>query len=84
MERRPYFFEKKCVILREETEWVEIVEEKAAICVGADKAKMISAYQELMNSTCEFPSIFGDGKAGIKIARVLANININVQKKLTY
>lgn len=63
VQKEAYFFQKKCVILREETEWVEIVEEKAAICVGADKSKMISAYEELMRSTCSFPSIFGNGAA---------------------
>lgn len=41
--------------------------------------------KQLRNRKYIKPSkIFGDGKAGIKIAKVLSNININIQKKLTY
>lgn len=63
VQKEAYFFQKKCVILREETEWVEIVEQKAAITVGANKQKMVESYFDLLNSHCNFPPIFGDGKA---------------------
>ncbi|MFT6717452.1 MAG: UDP-GlcNAc3NAcA epimerase [Saprospiraceae bacterium] len=63
VQKEAYFFQKCCVILREETEWVEIVDQKAAITVGADYDKILSAYNELKLSKCTFPKIFGSGKA---------------------
>ncbi|MFT6746673.1 MAG: UDP-GlcNAc3NAcA epimerase [Glaciecola sp.] len=63
VQKEAYFFNKCCVILREETEWVEIVEQGAAITVGANKEKIIQAHQKLQSSDCEFTEIFGNGKA---------------------
>ncbi len=75
VQKEAYFFQKKCIILREETEWVEIVEQKAAITVGADKEKIISAFADLKNNSCSFPSIFGDGDASSFIcAKILETI----------
>lgn len=63
VQKEAYFFQKKCIILREETEWTEIIAEKAAKLVGANKQKMIAAYEELKQIECSFNPIFGDGKA---------------------
>ena len=63
VQKEAYFFQKKCVIMREETEWVEIVEQKAAQTVGANQHKMVNAYFDLLNTPCSFPPIFGDGKS---------------------
>ena len=57
-------FEKPCVILRPETEWVEIVENGNAILCDADKSRILNAYQQLRKKTdLEYPPLFGDGKA---------------------
>lgn len=63
VQKEAYFFKKTCVILREETEWVEILAQNAAITVGANKEKMIQAYQELKTTACDFPEIFGNAQA---------------------
>lgn len=75
VQKEAYFFKKCCVILREETEWVEIVEQGAAITAGANKEMILSAYNTLKSSDCEFPNIFGDGKASEFICqKILATI----------
>ena len=75
VQKEAYFFQKCCVILREETEWVEIVEQKAAMTVGANKQNILKAYDELKNSDCQFPEIFGNGKASEFICeKILATI----------
>ncbi|TNE53717.1 MAG: UDP-N-acetylglucosamine 2-epimerase (non-hydrolyzing) [Bacteroidetes bacterium] len=64
LQKEAYFFEKPCVILRPETEWVEIVENGNAILADADENRILKAAHELLEKK-EFshPSIFGDGRA---------------------
>lgn len=65
VQKEAYFFHKPSIILRPETEWVEIVQEKAAILADADKERILSAYLHFSDTktTVNFPSLFGDGKA---------------------
>lgn len=68
LQKEAYFFEKPCVILREETEWVEIVETGNAILAGSNGEKIISATEQLLNKKeLSFPPIFGNGKAANSI-----------------
>ena len=58
------FFQKPCVILRPETEWVELVENGNAIVVDADKGKIIEAFNTFQNeSAFTYPQFYGDGQA---------------------
>lgn len=64
LQKEAFFFEKPCVILREQTEWVEIIENGNAILTGADYTKIMAAFQSLMQQTTfTYPSFYGDGKA---------------------
>ena len=55
---------KACIILRPETEWVELVSCGSAKIVGWRKEKIIEAYNHYSNdSSLKFPPVFGDGKA---------------------
>jgi len=63
IQKEAFFFEKPCVILRPETEWVEIVEHKAGIVTDANYQLILDAYEILSNSKVSFPSLFGDGHA---------------------
>lgn len=64
LQKEAYFFQKPCIILRPQTEWVEIVENGNAVLVGADSSKIVAAF-EALNTTTNFtyPSFYGDGKA---------------------
>ena len=64
LQKEAFFFEKSCVILREQTEWVEIVENGNAILTGADYSKIMTATEKLMNqNNFTYPSFYGDGNA---------------------
>lgn len=63
VQKEAYYFNKPCVIMRPETEWVEIVEQGAGIVADASSDAIIKAYNVLTNKRIEFPQIFGDGKA---------------------
>ena len=65
LQKEAYFFKKPCVILREQTEWVEIVENGNAILTGADNSKIKNAISILLaKDDFTYPALFGDGKAG--------------------
>jgi UDP-GlcNAc3NAcA epimerase len=64
VQKEAFYFEKPCVILRTETEWVELVECGAAIIADADEQKIMKAYKSLTSKTnMQFPKLYGDGKA---------------------
>ncbi|MCT4582629.1 MAG: UDP-N-acetylglucosamine 2-epimerase (non-hydrolyzing) [Flavobacteriales bacterium] len=64
VQKEAFFFKKPCIILRPETEWIELVECGAAKIVGADKKLILESfdYFEKANNL-SFPELFGDGKA---------------------
>lgn len=65
LQKEAFFFEKPCVILRSETEWVEIVENGNAIIADANAHKIINGAQQLLENKDQmsFPSFYGDGHA---------------------
>ncbi len=64
VQKEAYFFKKPVVILRPETEWVEIVENGTGLIADADTEKIIEAYNYFEGvETLNFPPVFGDGKA---------------------
>ena len=67
VQKEAFFYGTPCVILRAETEWVEIVEAGAGILTEADYARILAAYRQLVNKKIAFPSLYGDGHASEKI-----------------
>jgi len=72
VQKEAYFFRKPCIILRDETEWKEIVDSGAAMLAGANEQNILLAY-DAFNAVrpADFPAIFGDGKASEFICRTL-------------
>lgn len=74
VQKEAYFFKKKCIILRPETEWVEIVAHGSAILADADTNRIIEAYRTLQAKTfTEYPEYYGDGKAAQSILKSVLN-----------
>ena len=67
VQKEAFFYGTPCVILRPETEWVEIVEAGAGIIADADYERIMAAYEALVNKPVQFPALFGDGHASEKI-----------------
>ena len=64
VQKEAYFFKKPGIILRPETEWVEIVQTGNAILADADESRIMEAWQHFKNNPpTVFPEIFGDGHA---------------------
>ena len=70
VQKEAYFFEKPCIILRPQTEWLEIVETKSAIISDTDPEKISKATNYFLNNKdFNFPPVFGDGMGFIYCPR---------------
>jgi UDP-GlcNAc3NAcA epimerase len=67
LQKEAYYANKKCIILREETEWVELVNAGMNAIAGVDKTKIIEM-ASWAKEMAHFPEyIYGDGNAAKKI-----------------
>jgi UDP-GlcNAc3NAcA epimerase len=72
VQKEAYFFGRPCIILREETEWVELVEAGMATLADADPERIRAAVAEFMaREDAPREGLFGDGHAAEKICAAL-------------
>ena len=72
VQKEAFFFGKPCVILRPQTEWVELVERGQAVLADADPERIDSgASRFLKNGAPQCPPLFGDGHAAEAICSAL-------------
>lgn len=70
LQKEAYFVQRPCVILRPETEWVELTEGGHAIVTDADTTRILQAAHQLMNRSPEaWPQLYGDGHAAEQICQ---------------
>ncbi|MFL0251731.1 non-hydrolyzing UDP-N-acetylglucosamine 2-epimerase [Clostridium neuense] len=70
VQKEAFFMHKPCITMRDETEWVETVENGWNIIVGTNKDKIIHGINNF-NPTNKQEEIFGDGTAAEKILDIL-------------
>lgn len=69
VQKESYFMGVPCVTIREQTEWVETLEEDANILVGTDESKILKAVlKEVFPS---YKNFFGEGSASEKIVDLI-------------
>lgn len=72
LQKESYFFAKHCLIVRNETEWTELVDLEYNFLVGADKEKIVQKSIEIGQVVRPFDERpYGNGDAAKKIARIL-------------
>lgn len=72
VQKEAYFFGKPVVVLRPETEWVELVEHGQAVLADADPALIAGAAARFLREGApSCPPIFGDGHAAEAICGAL-------------
>lgn len=68
LQKEAYFFKKNCITLRDQTEWVELVEAGKNFVAGADKATIINYCERMAYEFTDFnPHLYGDGNASKRI-----------------
>lgn len=73
LQKEAFFFEKPCMTLRDETEWVELVENGFNVLVGANREKILSVYQKHTFNQNFHLDLYGMGQASQKIINKLRN-----------
>lgn len=77
VQKEAFFFGKHCITLREQTEWVELVENGYNILVGSDRSKLIAAFQLSMHKISDFSvDLYGKGYAAETAVRELLSIYV--------
>lgn len=78
LQKEAYFFQKPCVTLRDETEWVELVEVGANVVVGANKEAIMHAFVQARDRKVLEGMLYGDGNsAGQIVNALLSAINLH-------
>lgn len=74
LQKEAYFFNKYCITLRDETEWVELINNGYNTLAGADKAKIITTAQEYINKPfVKREELYGGGIAAHNMCEHLKN-----------
>jgi UDP-GlcNAc3NAcA epimerase len=66
LQKEAYFFSKPCITLRDETEWVELVEYGVNRLAGAQPERILSSYHDYRENVPAFdavPDLYGEGDA---------------------
>ena len=71
LQKEAYFFAKYCITMRDQTEWVELIEAGMNTLVGANKATILDTYAQVANKKISGGSLYGDGKSAQKIVHTL-------------
>jgi UDP-GlcNAc3NAcA epimerase len=64
VQKESHFFKRPCIVLRKETEWVELVNNGTSRLVDADPERIMQEFKCLMDSleVLDYPGFYGDGK----------------------
>ena len=74
LQKEAFFFNKLCVTLREETEWIELVKNGYNIIAGSDRDDILSCYDKMISKNIKFNmNLYGDGTASKKIVENILN-----------
>ncbi|WP_299150178.1 UDP-N-acetylglucosamine 2-epimerase (non-hydrolyzing) [uncultured Dokdonia sp.] len=68
LQKEAYFFKKYCLTLRDETEWVELIDNGFNKLVGADFETIMAAFKNAHSQSPDFSlDLYGNGEASKKI-----------------
>lgn len=75
LQKEAFFFKKNCITLRQETEWVELVQNGYNYLAGTEANKIMQGFNLMKGKKINgnVPSLYGNGDAGKLILKGLLN-----------
>ena len=68
LQKEAFFHKKQCVTLRDETEWIELVENEFNTVAGNDPERIVNSLETSLSKKVNFDiELYGDGKSSEKI-----------------
>lgn len=78
LQKEAFFFDKPCVTLRDETEWVELLSSRANRLAGADRERIVKYCNESITDHIIFnKDLYGNGRASENIVKYIQRDNSN-------
>lgn len=78
VQKEAYFFEKPCLVTRDETEWIELVEHGSNYLVGVDEDKILQAYESAKLNKVDYSiPFYGNGYCAKDIIAYLLKDELN-------
>lgn len=76
VQKESHFFKKPCLVLRKETEWIELVKNGTAVLVDADPEKIRKEFERFIidGTGLEYPGFYGDGKTSEFIIKEIMSL----------
>ena len=74
LQKEAFFFKKPCITLRDETEWIELVEHGFNTLAGANKKNILDAYHNLSFDSDFNIDLYGNGNASKNIISTLLSL----------
>lgn len=72
VQKEAYFFRKPCIVMRPETEWVEIMDTGNGVLADANEDLIVEGFNRFINrKESEYPELYGDGKAAEKLIQIV-------------
>lgn len=76
VQKEAYILKVPCITLRENTEWIETVDDGWNVLVGTDKEKIVNLVDEFTPSIKTYQNRFGNGDACKRVCDILNQFNI--------
>lgn len=74
LQKEAFFNKRHCVIIREETEWIELITNGFAKIVGSNQSSIVNAYQEFLSVKNDFSMKLYGNKVGEKIYKDIVKL----------
>ena len=75
LQKEAFFFKKHCVTLRDETEWLELIEQGYNVLAGSEKTLIKENIVQMLKKESDFSlDLYGDGQASNIIAETLLRL----------